>query len=116
MLAVVPPKRELLSLYRALLRACESYPSKNRLRIYESIRQDFRENVALDPASVKAQQQIQVAFKGLEQLRQFDGRSSASFQVTLEQNPFPKPNDYVDRRTRRAEEIIDQDMKKDPKP
>jgi hypothetical protein len=105
-MASTPARNDLLHLYRKVLRACATYPSKNRMRIYESIREDFRENVSLDPESEKAKKQVHIAYKGLEQLHQFDGRSSANFSVTLEQNPFPKPDNYVDERTKRAEEML----------
>jgi hypothetical protein len=100
-------RKGLLHLYRRLLRSCETYPSKNRARIYESIRVEFRENISLDSESEKAKKQIHIAYQGLGQLHQFDGRGSANFSVTLEQNPFPKP-DTVNQRTQRAEEILDE--------
>lgn len=53
-------------------------------------------------------QQIHVAYKGLSQLRQFDNRSSASFSVSLEQNPFPKPDNYVDKRTKRVDKVLEE--------
>jgi hypothetical protein len=99
-------KRELLQVYKRLLRACETYPSKNRGKIYQSIREDFRENKPLDPSSEKAKQQMHIAYKGLGQLHQFDNRTSASFAVSLEQNPFPKPDGYVDKRTQRVDKIL----------
>jgi Complex 1 protein (LYR family) len=99
-------RRDLLHLYRRLLRGCQTYPSKNRDRIYQSVREDFRENMGLDPESNKARQQVHVAQRGLGQLHQFDHRSSASFAVNLEQNPFPKPDDYVDRNTERVEKMV----------
>mmetsp|Transcript_7451 Transcript_7451/g.11498 ORF Transcript_7451/g.11498 Transcript_7451/m.11498 type:complete len:113 (-) Transcript_7451:74-412(-) len=105
--------KELVYLYRRLLRSCQTYPSKNRNRIYESIREDFRENASLDPSSEKARKQIHIAYKGLSQLGQFDGRGSANFAVTLEQNPFPKPDGYVDRKTQNAEKILQEESNKD---
>jgi hypothetical protein len=83
-------KQELLHLYRRLLRSGASFPSKNAAGIVQSIRDDFRDNKALDPMSEKAQNKIYLARKGLDQLRQFDNRGSTNFAVTLEQNPFPK--------------------------
>ena len=103
--------KDLLYLYRRLLRASETYPSKNRKRIYQSIREDFRENINIDPNSEEAKKQIHIAYKGLGQLHQFDGRGSPNFQVTLEQNPFPKPDGYVDKRRQRAEEMLDKNDK-----
>lgn len=99
-------KTDLLFLYRRLLRSCETYPSKNRSRIYQSIREDFRENKNLEPGSEAMRKQIHVAYKGLEQLHQFDGRSMTNFTVQLEQNPFPKPDSYEDKRTQRVEQMI----------
>lgn len=55
-----------------------------------------------------ARKQIHVAFKGLDQLHQFDGRRQANFSVQLEQNPFPKPDNYEDKRTKRAEKMIEE--------
>ena len=104
--------KELLHLYRRLLRSCQTYPSKNRNKIYESIREDFRENATLDPASEKAKRQVHIAYKGLGQLHQFDGRGSPNFSVSLEQNPFPKPDGYVDKKTQHAEKVLQEESQK----
>ncbi|KAG7373717.1 complex 1 LYR family protein [Nitzschia inconspicua] len=98
-------KSDLLHLYKRLLRACETYPSKNRNGIYQSIREEFRENVSLTGETAR-QQQIQLAYKGLSQLHQYDNRYSSNFSVQLEQNPFPKPDNYTDTRTERVEQQI----------
>mmetsp|Transcript_34990 Transcript_34990/g.72864 ORF Transcript_34990/g.72864 Transcript_34990/m.72864 type:complete len:108 (-) Transcript_34990:118-441(-) len=97
-------RKEILSLYKKILRSAQTYPSKRRAHIYEAIREDFRENMDLDDP-VKLQRQLGVAFKGLEQLRQFDvhkmtkGKpNSASWEVHMEQNPMPKPADYDERK------------------
>lgn len=90
--------RALLVLYKRLLRSCASYPSKNRWGIYEAIREEFRENAHLEPNSDDAKKQIGIAYKGLEQLRMYDGavlgggnEENPNWSVTLEQNPMPKP-------------------------
>jgi hypothetical protein len=100
-------KKDLLHVYRQLLRSCQTYPSKNRAGIYQSIREDFRLNKTLDPASDKARKQMHIAFKGVEQLHQFDGRRTTNFSVTLEQNPFPKPDSYDDKRRKLPETELD---------
>jgi hypothetical protein len=53
----------------------------------------------------KVQQRVSVAYKGLEQLRQYHESSltggkigSPNWSVTLEQNPMPKPPDYDERK------------------
>jgi len=101
-------REALLQLYKRLLRSAETFPSKNQARIYESIRQDWRENKDLQEGDEKRDKQIAVAYKGLQQLRQFDeqvmtggkGGQSPNWNVTLEQNPMPKPPDYDERRKR----------------
>lgn len=96
-------KDSLLKLYKQLLRAAETFPSKNRHRVYQSIREDWRANKNLEGA--KLRQQLALALKGLSQLRQFDedvmtgGQvNSANWSVKLEQNPMPKPADYDERK------------------
>jgi hypothetical protein len=66
----------------------------------------------MDPESEKGRKQIHVAYKGLGQLQQFNGRTNPNFQVTLEQNPFPKPDSYIDRRTQRAEQMLNKNAEK----
>ncbi|KAL3788037.1 hypothetical protein HJC23_008381 [Cyclotella cryptica] len=92
--------RELLHLYRKLLRSCATYPSRNRWGIYEAIQEEFRANVHLSPDDPNTQKKISVAYKGLSQLRMYDAAvlsrgnpDSPNWEVTLEQNPMPKPDD-----------------------
>mmetsp|Transcript_2761 Transcript_2761/g.7728 ORF Transcript_2761/g.7728 Transcript_2761/m.7728 type:complete len:110 (+) Transcript_2761:100-429(+) len=96
-------RKEILSLYKQILRAAQTFPSKRRTHIYEAIREEFRENADEDD-KYKLQEQLGVAFKGLEQLRQYDVQNltggnpnSASWEVTMDQNPMPKPDDYDER-------------------
>jgi LYR motif-containing protein 4 len=95
-------KPALLKLYKELLRSAATFPSKNRARIYQEIRSEWRLNRSLDEPN-RLQKEIQVAYKGLQQLRQYDEQSltggkvgSSSWSVTLEQNPMPKPDGYDD--------------------
>lgn len=91
--------KELLHLYKKLLRSCATYPSKNRGGIYDAIRQEFRENAQLNPEDPVTQKKISVAIKGLSQLQMYDKRvlsggneQNPNWQVQLEQNPMPKPD------------------------
>ena len=91
--------RELLHLYRRLLRSCATYPSKNRWGIYKAIQEEFRDNINLNPEDPKTQKQISIAYKGLSQLRMYDAMNlskgnpdNPNWEVTLEQNPMPKPD------------------------
>jgi len=100
-------RKDLLSLYRKLLRSAATYPSKNRDGIYQAIREEWRDHVKQQDAE-KIRKQIAVAYKGLEQLRQFDvltmtggNIDSPNWSVQLEQNPMPKPADYDERKRRK---------------
>lgn len=92
-------KPALVHLYKRLLRSAETFPSRNRDKIYRAIQEEFRENKDLDPQDEKTKIQIAVAYKGLSQLRQFDvgnmtggkGDKSGEWEIHLEQNPMPKP-------------------------
>jgi hypothetical protein len=93
----------LRHLYRQLLRSCQSYPSKNRWGIYNAIRDEFRENIELDPSDSETKKKVAVAIKGLSQLRQYDQqvladgqRQNPHWNVRLEQSPMPKPPDSED--------------------
>lgn len=104
-----PPvaKEALLQLYKQLLRSAQTYPSKNRLGIYQAIREEWRDHKE-QADEAKLNKQITIAYKGLSQLRQFDldtmtqGKvHSANWDVQLEQNPLPKPADYDERKAKR---------------
>ena len=99
-----PTRFDLLMLYRRLLRSAATYPSKKRKSIYEAIRLEWRDDAKLTDET-RIQQRIQVAYKGLTQLKQFDevtmtggNIGSPNWSVTLEQNPMPKPADYDERK------------------
>ncbi|GAX25462.1 hypothetical protein FisN_12Lu003 [Fistulifera solaris] len=98
-------QQSLLHLYRKLLRSCQTFPSRKRDSIHQAIREDFRfyQNEQ-DPH--KIEQQISIAIKGLDQLQQFNvsrmtSTSSSSWNVHLEQNPMPKPDDYDERKQKK---------------
>jgi Complex 1 protein (LYR family) len=102
-------RKELLILYRRLLRSAATYPSMKRESIYQAIREDWRENATLTQEE-SIRRQISVAYKGLSQLRQFDemtmtggAAGSPNWNVTLEQNPMPKPADYDDKKKKRTQ-------------
>jgi LYR motif-containing protein 4 len=93
-------RKELLMLYRRLLRSAITYPSIKRESIYQAIREEWRENATLTEGEI-IREKIAIAYKGLSQLRQFDEitmtggtAGSPNWNVTLEQNPMPMPADY----------------------
>lgn len=100
-------------LYRRILRSAATYPSSNRDSIYQAIREEFREKASLtDPKKVA--QSVHLAYKGLSQLQQFDEMQmtggqvgSPNWNVSLEQNPMPKPADYDERKKKRQNEQLE---------
>jgi len=86
-----------------------SYPSKKRDGIYQAIREEWRAHRQVTETAL-LDQHISVAYKGLEQLRQYDvqtmtggrGVDSPNWSVSLEKNPMPKPADYDERKTKRS--------------
>lgn len=103
-------RKDILSLYKKILRAAERYPSRRQPHIYEAIREDFREFADLDAVDDKErlQKQLAIAYKGLSQLQQFDVANmtggnvkSTSWEVQMEQNPMPKPADYDERKKKK---------------
>ena len=112
-------RASLLQLYKQLLRACETYPSKKRVEIYQAIREEWRSHKDLDNSNDKKllQTQIAVAYKGLSQLQQFSiaqmsggrGEHSPHWSVTLEQNPMPKPADWEERKQQQQQQDNDDD-------
>ncbi|KAL7555495.1 hypothetical protein ACA910_014533 [Epithemia clementina (nom. ined.)] len=99
-------RNSLLQLYRKILRSAQSYPSIRQPQIYQAIREEWRQNKTLE--GEKLQKQIAVAYKGLEQLLQFEvvkmtkgNVKSPNWDVYMEENPMPKPADYDERKRRR---------------
>lgn len=103
-------RKELLVLYKQILRSAKTFPSKNRAKIYQAIREEWRDYVDCTDED-KIQKQVAVAYKGLSQLRQYDIASltansrggggnldSPDWSITLEQNPMPKPDNYKPRK------------------
>jgi Complex 1 protein (LYR family) len=93
----------LLHLYKKILRSCQTYPSIKRKSIYQAIREEWRDHKNQE-SKEKIDQKIAEAYKGLQQLRQYDemimsqgNPNSPNWTVNLEmnpkQNPIPKPHD-----------------------
>jgi hypothetical protein len=61
-----------LFLYRRLLRAASSFPSKNRTAILEDIRTSFRSNKN-ETDKQKLEKQFEEAYAGLAELEKFQG-------------------------------------------
>ena len=103
-----PSRKDLLILYKKLLRSAATFPSIKREKIYQAIREEWRDHVSLqDPDKTRIQ--IGIAYKGLDQLRQFDvmnmtggNPDSPNWNVHMEENPFPKPADYDERKRNRT--------------
>ena len=82
---------KVLSLYRHIIRSAKCFPSKNRLKIVDGIRKDFRINASLvDRKAIN--EAINLAVKGLDQLDAYSKlpKSRGDWQVQLDSNPMPK--------------------------
>jgi cytochrome c oxidase assembly factor 4 len=79
-------------LYKRILGAARAFPSIKRDKLVEEIRTEFRAN-ANEADGPRMQEQLGVAYKGLEQLSMYSGLKSnrGDWAVSLETNPMPKP-------------------------
>lgn len=84
--------RQILHLYRRILQSAKRFPSKNRDRVYNSIRFEFHNNRTLVDKK-KIDIALGIAVKGLSQLNMYSNlpQKSNHWEITLDQNPFPKP-------------------------
>ena len=64
------PRREVLSLYRQLLKYGKVYPTKNREGLLKEIKAEFREGKGLSNRA-DIEEKIAVARSGIEQMRLF---------------------------------------------
>ena len=81
-----------LTLYRHILKAARTLPSRNRAGIIEDIKLEFRENRAVtDAAALRAK--IALANDGLDRMRAYTGLDSGSsaWDVSLK-GPFDGTN------------------------
>ena len=76
-------RRDVLALYRAVLKAAARFPSKKRGAIVEDIKAEFREGRAL--TGDMAHQRLALARDGLQRLRSYSGLDSkaAAWDVSL---------------------------------
>ena len=93
-----PPPRSpaaLRSLYRALLRGCEAFPSIKRVELRAEVRAEFRERArgldASSPADAPAiAAAVQAGLRGLATLRKYTSldATAPTWEVSLEQDPL----------------------------
>jgi hypothetical protein len=85
-------KQGILNLYKDILRNAKVFPSKNRTRIYNEIRTEFKKNRNLID-EVEIQKALSTAQKGLSQLSMYTKlpKRAGEWSVNMEQNPMPKP-------------------------
>ena len=85
------PKKNVIILYRQIIRSAKVFPSKNRGRILTSIRDDFKINKNLEDGE-KLTEALSIAVKGLSQLNMYsnlDPTRGADWSVTLDSSPMP---------------------------
>ena len=78
-------------LYRDIIRSARIFPSKNRNKIVQEIRDEFRRNRNME--TIAANEQLKLAFKGLDQLNAYSNlpKKRGDWAVSLESNPMPRP-------------------------
>ena len=86
--------KSVLSLYRQIIRSAKVFPSRNRARILEGIRSDFRINKNIAEGE-KRTELLNIAIKGIQQLNMYsklDPTRGADWAVTLDSSPMPDNN------------------------
>jgi len=84
-------RSDILRLYKDVLRACKTFPSSNRKRLYKEIQHDFRKNISITDES-KIAAAVALGQKGLMQLRMYDfPKGQSNISVKLEEEPMPRP-------------------------
>jgi hypothetical protein len=86
-------KREILNLYKDILRSAIRFPSIKRNNIIKEIKLGFRENKHLILTS-EIEVAINVAVKGLSQLDMYStlNKISPAWVVNLDREPMPRKN------------------------
>ena len=84
-------KRDIIILYRDIIKHAKVFPSKNRLRILKEIKAEFRANKTLVD-SAKISIELAKATKGLEQLSMYTNlrTQKGAWVIDLEKEPMPK--------------------------
>lgn len=83
--------KSILSLYRSIIRSAKVFPSRNRARILEGIRSDFKINKNIEEGE-KRTELLNIAIKGIQQLNMYsklDPTRGADWSVTLDSSPMP---------------------------
>ena len=83
--------KSILTLYRQIIRSAKVFPSRNRQRILDGIRVDFKTNKGLEEGE-KRTEALNIAIKGLSQLNMYsklDPTRGADWAVTLDSSPMP---------------------------
>ncbi len=84
--------KQILLLYRNIVKHAKVFPSIKRDGILREIRSEFRKNKSLmDP--IKVNLELQKATEGLNKLMMYVNleKRSANWVVNLERNPIPAP-------------------------
>ena len=85
--------KNIIHLYRSILREGRTFPSMNKDRIVHEIKQAFHKNKTMKEGK-KLDEAISVAIRGLSQMKQYNNlqRNQKDWEIHLEKNPMPKPD------------------------
>lgn len=105
------PATSTLRLYRHILRHARAFPSIKRDRLVREIQQSFRDN-SKEADAEKLRVLYSVADKGLEQLMAYTRPvvRGNTIEVSLEENPMPKPSDASFQRRSAAHSALPPDQ------
>ena len=81
---------QILPLYKQILRASQTFPSKNRLKITRSIIEEFQANKSLVPGTAKYEEACKIAVEGLQTLRGYDFEG-VNWTLETSKNPLGAP-------------------------
>ena len=86
-------RKNILKLYKLVLFNAKIFPSRNRDKIVQEIRNEFRANAKLQD-ELKIKECIELAERGLTQLTAYTRlrEEQGDWSVDLEKNPLPRSN------------------------
>jgi len=75
-------------LYKHILRGLQTYPTKNRLTLIESVKLEFRDNRVLTDKTPKLLEEARINLRSIQQYTNL-GTNNNHWKIDLEQNPMP---------------------------
>ena len=77
------------TLYKHILRGLESYPTKNRVSLIRSVKDEFRDNLKRTDKTDTLVKEAQINLRSIQQYSNLNKDKSSHWKIELEQNPMP---------------------------